>query len=173
MGFVVGGSVVWSLQPSAPPKTSQTSQQPGKKSAENSYLYDAWEWATHDATSVYTFFLALFTGVVGTTAIVQIRYLKRADETARISADAAKQAADAAVATERARFYVVIDHNFLECTNRAAAWDGPTDQEERPLPVDAQPMAGIKFKNYGKTPGFVDNVSTGIRYSETIPIPVF
>jgi hypothetical protein len=123
MGFVVGGSVVWSLQPSAPPKTSQTSQQPGKKSAENSYLYDAWEWATHDATSVYTFFLALFTGVVGTTAIVQIRYLKRADETARISADAAKQAADAAVATERARFYVVIDHNFLECTNRAAAWE--------------------------------------------------
>lgn len=92
---------------------------------------------------------------------------------ARQSAEAAKQAADAAVAAERARFYVIIDHNFLECINRAAAWDGPIDQEERQLPMDAQPMAGIKFKNYGKTPGFVDNVSTGLRYSETIPIPVF
>jgi hypothetical protein len=63
------------------------------------------------------------------------------------SADAAKQAADAAIAAERARFYVVLDHNFLECINRAAAWDGPIGQEERPLPMEAQPMAGIRFKN--------------------------
>jgi hypothetical protein len=92
---------------------------------------------------------------------------------ARQSAEAAKQAADAAVAAERARFYVVLDHNFLECINRAAAWDGPIDQEERPLPMDAQPMAGIRFKNYGKTPGIVIEVTTGIAYSETAPDPVW
>ncbi len=89
------------------------------------------------------------------------------------NAKAAQKAADAAVAAERARFYAIVDHNFLECINRAAAWGGPLDQEERALPMDAQPMAGITFKNYGKTPGFVVDVSTGIVYSETIPTPVF
>ena len=39
--------------------------------------------------------------------------------------------------------------------------------------MDAQPQAGITFKNYGKTPGIVADVSTGIIYSETIPIRVF
>jgi hypothetical protein len=97
----------------------------------------------------------------------------RAARAAQKSADAAKKSAEAAIATERARFYVVLDHNFLECINRAASWDGPLDQEERTLPMDAQPMAGVTFKNYGKTPGFVADVSTGIVYSETTPTPVF
>lgn len=92
---------------------------------------------------------------------------------ARDAATAAKKSADAAVATERARFYVVIEANFLECINLAAAWDGGYPEEKEILPMNVQPMAGIRFTNYGKTPGIVIDVSTGIVYSEEIPDPVY
>ena len=42
----------------------------------------------------------------------------------RQSVEAAKKSADAAVAADRAWFYVVIDHNFLDCINAVNTWDG-------------------------------------------------
>lgn len=150
-----------------------------------------WEKTTSDPVATFTLVLAfstvgLWVATIG-LYVAGEKQFKLAKETAdrqageieaqikiaRDNAEAAQKAADAAVATERARFYVVIEDNFLECINRAAAWDGPIDQEARTLPMDAQPMAGITFKNYGKTPGLVADVSTGIVYSETIPTPIF
>ena len=84
---------------------------------------------------------------------------------AREANRAAQKSADAAVATERARLYAVIEDNFLECIDAAACWDGPLQQEERPLPMNIQPMAGVRFKNYGKTPAIVIEVGTGIIYA--------
>jgi hypothetical protein len=66
---------------------------------------------------------------------------------AQQNADAASLSADAAVAAERARFYVVVEHNFLACVGAAKRWDGPIEQDENPLPSDIQPMAGIRFEN--------------------------
>jgi hypothetical protein len=106
-------------------------------------------------------------------AALQARQTQRSIRESIRVARAAEKSAEAAVATERARFFVVIEHNFLECINTAAVWAGPVTQEEYPLPADIQPMAGIRFRNYGKTPGIVVDVSTGIEYSEAIPIPVF
>lgn len=73
----------YSSQIAAPPRPAETAEKTNKKSSEDSYLYDLWKWATHDAITVYTFFLAVFTGVVGRTAIVQIRYLRKSSDLAR------------------------------------------------------------------------------------------
>jgi hypothetical protein len=150
-----------------------------------------WERTTSDPISLFTFGLFVFTGalVAATYALYragekQIALAKEVSDRqfietqnqldiARESNRAAIKSADAAVAAERARFYLVIEHNFRACINAAAAWDGPWEQEERPLPMDIQPMAKISFKNYGKTPGIVVEVGTGIIFSESVPDPVY
>src|SRR5882672_1771226 len=49
-----------------------------------------WGWSTHDPVAFFTFVLAIFTGSLVIVSGIQIRYLRRADETARTAADAAK-----------------------------------------------------------------------------------
>jgi hypothetical protein len=34
-------------------------------------------------------------------------------------------------------------------------------------------MAGITFKNYGNTPGIIEEVGIDVEYSEAIPEPVY
>ena len=86
-----------SSQVAAPPKPAERTEQPNKKGYKDSYFYELWLWATHDAITVYTFFLALFTAVLSGTAFVQIRYLIRADYLARRSSIAARRAANASI----------------------------------------------------------------------------
>jgi len=50
---------------------------------------------------LFTALLAVFSAVLTGTTFVQIRYLRQADETARISAEAAQDSADAAIAAQR------------------------------------------------------------------------
>jgi hypothetical protein len=107
------------------------------------------------------------------TSAAQSRDMQGSIKAAESAAIAAQVSADAAVAVERARFYVVINDNFINCINAAANWSGPKDQEDTPLRMEDWPMAGIVFKNYGKTPGIIEEVGTGIDYSETVPIPVY
>jgi len=79
------------------PTNRQTAKQPDEKAAHYNPFYEFWQWTTHDAVSFYTFVLAIFTGILGSVAIVQIRYLSRADETARMAAEAAKKSANASL----------------------------------------------------------------------------
>jgi hypothetical protein len=60
------------------------------------YLYRFWEWAAKDAITVYTFLLAIFTGALARISIVQIHYLRRADQTAQTAANAARSSAETA-----------------------------------------------------------------------------
>ncbi len=106
-------------------------------------------------------------------AAIQARQTRASIREAVKAANAAEKSADAAVATERARFYAVIEDNFVNCINAAASWGGPREHEERPLPSDSQPLARIRFKNYGKTPGIVTEVGTQILYGEQPPDPVW
>ena len=91
---------------------------------------------------------------------------------ARDSAAAAKQSADAAVAADRAWFYVEIDHNFLDCINAAGTWDGKI-LDTQDLAASNWPMAKIEFRNYGKSPGVVVEVGTGIAIWEIVSDPVY
>jgi hypothetical protein len=79
------------------PENKTRTEHPKYESKHDNILADAWNWTTQEPVSFYTFVLAIFTGVLGVTAIVQIRYLRRADETAVISANAARDAANASV----------------------------------------------------------------------------
>jgi hypothetical protein len=97
-GMIVIGTGFGLSQPSEPPEKHEHTQKSDQKPASNNPLKNFWNWTTADAVSFYTFVLAIFTGVLSVIAIVQIRYLVRADKTARISADAANLSANAAVA---------------------------------------------------------------------------
>lgn len=56
-----------------------------------------WEWTSHDPVALYTFWLAIFTFCLVLVSATQIRYLIRADETARTSAEAALTTARTAI----------------------------------------------------------------------------
>jgi hypothetical protein len=92
---------------------------------------------------------------------------------AREANRAAQKSADAAVAADRARLYVNITHNFMDCINAASAYENTPTVDENPLAASHLPMAKIRFKNYGKTPAILVEVATGIVYSETVPDPVW
>jgi hypothetical protein len=51
---------------------------------------DGWNWTTEDPVSFYTSILALFTGVLVVISAIQIRFLIRADQTARLMAETAQ-----------------------------------------------------------------------------------
>ncbi len=102
--------------------------QPAKGTQQNTdqhgYLADFWDWLTHDAVSFFTFVLAVFTGLLLLVAYFQFRVLIRSDETARISANAARDSA-------------VIARNTLIASHRA--W----------LKVDVVPGDLIFYKTQG------------------------
>jgi ABC-type nitrate/sulfonate/bicarbonate transport system permease component len=77
-----------SSQPTQLLESGETTKKTNKNSANNNPFELFWNWTTRDAVSFYTFVLAIFTGVLGGTAIIQIHFLRRADETAHVTADA-------------------------------------------------------------------------------------
>jgi hypothetical protein len=92
LGF---GFVEWNMS-SHPSKTP--SQQRAANYTTNKVSKDGNEksiWKPNDPISAYTFVLAIFTGLLVVVSGIQIRFLIKADNTARISADAATVAANA------------------------------------------------------------------------------
>jgi hypothetical protein len=88
---------------------------------------------------------------------------------ARESNRAAQKSADAAVAAERARFYIVIKshnlENFLQTAGRFP--NSPT------MPFSFEPVVEYAFKNYGKTPRIISEVSHGMIVHRGPPDPVY
>jgi len=142
------------------PEAETVSEKTGEKRSDESYLYQVWQWATHDAITVYTFFLAIFTGALVGVSWVQIRYLNSADKTAQRTAEAAKKSADALPTLERAYvFLTVTDCNFRD----ALAWTsydspiGGTRYRTRP-----RPSVQFKLENHGKTPAVIKELSISL-----------
>jgi hypothetical protein len=122
-----------------------------------------WDWTTHDAVSFYTFVLAIFTGVLGCVALIQLHFLNRADKTARVAAEAAKLNAEAVMAAEGAQLYPVIKESNLKDVFRGTIFYGettpPTEKVTRPIVVYC-------FKNYGKTPAVLYSIMHNIDFFE-------
>jgi hypothetical protein len=95
--------------------------------------------------------------------------IKNQIDIARIAARAADDSAKAAIATERARFYIVINAHNLESFLKAAGRypNSPT------MPFSFGPIIEYAFKNYGKTPGIIKEVSHGLSVNEGPPDPVY
>jgi hypothetical protein len=71
-------------------------------------------------TAIFTGVLALFTAVLTSVSFIQIRFLIKADETARISADAAKQSADVAE-----RFFGTSIRALYRCRDNPKSHNSP------------------------------------------------
>jgi hypothetical protein len=123
-----------------------------------------------DRVADYTEALAWFTGLLALVSATQIAFLIRADKTARITAEAAKRSADAAVAAERGRFFVVVGpHNFHKVVALGKMWPASPN-----MPIsDRRLLITYEFKNYGKTPAVIMAISHGIAISREPPDPVY
>ncbi len=76
---------------------------------------------------------------------------------ARDGAEAAKRSADAAIGSERAWVLLTIDEeNFEECL-------------EKGIDEKTRPCAKFHFKNYGKTPAFLTDVSSQLTLDTELP----
>jgi|SRR6266446_2111327 len=115
-----------------------------------------------DRIARYTLWLAILTGALVLVSSIQIFFLIRTDKIARLSAEAAKQSADALIGSERAWLLLVMDGwNFYEVVQKYMDKDNwPALAEER-----LRPTVQFHFKNFGKTPAFVKEVAAKISHS--------
>jgi len=165
MAFAFGSSFGWSLQPSNLPKHGETSEQSKQETSHHNPLKLFWDWTTRDAVSFYTFVLAIFTGVLGATAIVQIRHLRTANEIARVTAEAARFNAEAArlnaealIDAERAHLHAVIKQSNLQQALQAAVWYPNSPQMDDGF-ISNRPAVEFCLKNLGKTPAILREAS--------------
>jgi hypothetical protein len=68
-----------SWQPSQTPEHQTTSYEAKRQSNQSNPGEAIWDFFFHDGITTFTFFLAVFTGILGLVAIVEIRYLRRAE----------------------------------------------------------------------------------------------
>ncbi len=129
-----------------------------------------WIRTWDDPVAFYTFILSIFTALLAIVSAFQIIFLIRADKTARITANAAKESSEAATAIE----FPIIGASYI----------GPeldsTDELVRPntpygsRTIDGWPtnycvVPSIEFLNYGRTPAFVDHIEAGIAATLGLP----
>jgi hypothetical protein len=194
MGFVLGASFFFGMYGRNMTEGSVANQH--EKEPTNETARSKKDEAD-EALAFYTLWLMAFTGILafatiglgGATVLLyatgekqfkfavrssirQFRDMRDSVAAATSAASAAQVSADAAVAVERGRLYAVINHNFLNCIDEASAWDA-SHNVENPLPMPMWPMAGITFKNYGKTPAIIEEVGLDVDYSEVVPDPVW
>jgi cbb3-type cytochrome oxidase subunit 3 len=130
-----------------------------------------------DPLATYTLWLAIFTGCLVAVSGVQGWFLYRADKTTRMaanaaaaSADALKDSADAADATERARLYVIVQGNFewlIEYAKQQQQVWQPTQILTNSFEIK------YLFRNYGKTPAIIKEFSIGTQISPHPFDPVY
>jgi hypothetical protein len=121
-------------------------------------------WVPTDSVGLYTLVLAVFTALLAVVSGVQGFLLLRADKTARIAADAAKRSADAAFAAERARFFIVIEsHNLRQIIGNV---------ESRGILASGENFSiKYRFRNYGKTPGIIKELTLNSMIAAAPPDP--
>ena len=139
--FALGAAFVSSSQPPNTEQNAATEQQTknegGSHGKETQSL-----WVPTDSVGLYTLVLSIFTGILAAVSIFQGVMLLRADKTTRISADAAKRSADAAVNVE----LPILIMNFANLTAPGIATITP----KMILPKNFWPI--ISFENFGRSP---------------------
>ncbi len=126
-------------------------------------------WVPTDPVGLYTLVLAVFTAVLALVSIFQGFILIRSDKTARISAEAAKRSADAAVAAESGRFSIVI-----EDTNFDYMFDRILPDVIPPIPQDGRNSKFEKRPPTGTRRGLREQSSQGAssaKYRDLSPQP--
>jgi len=110
------------------------------------------------ATAIATGFIAWFTFSLRNATAEQGRLTEQSIRLATTSTNAA-------IAAERARFHIIIDsHNLSEFIRAAALYENSPG-----MAVRRDIRIRYHFKNYGKCPGLINEISHGIRLSELPP----
>jgi hypothetical protein len=112
-----------------------------------------WQKTIAEPVAFYTFVLSIFTAVLATVAIAQIRYLARSDETARIAADAAKSANDINVRS------VIADQRAWIILEGFAITEPPTDKGNY-----VEMAVQVRWKNVGKVPALLCKTKMGVTF---------
>lgn len=170
------GFWAFALTDSFPTPKPNTQKQ---ESAEPKSKQESIQDISAETVAHYTKVLAWFTGVLASVSIAQGIFLYRTDKTARITAnaardaaEAAKESADSAVATERAWMFVVITHQTIgSVLAKAKNFDNSPSMNASPT---IGPVIGFRFTNYGRTPAIIKELSIGDIVCAKAPIdPVF
>lgn len=98
---VIGLAVIYSSPPSGTPTNQQTNEQRQPENNNSKERKSFWQKTTDDPIAFFTLWLVVFTGILGAVSVIQLNLLRRAEITAIVSANAAKMAADAALASNR------------------------------------------------------------------------
>lgn len=142
--FGLASIAVRSSQPTHDPSCGERAEEAEGYDCKKEKRKSFWERTTDDPVAAFTAVLGLFTAVLAGVAVIQVRFLVRADETARAAAIAAKRSADALISLERPWMVAVVSDVSL--SNGIANVTGETPFEfEVP----------IKFVNEGKTTAFI------------------
>lgn len=157
VGVLIGLCVIEAVlsQPAQSPKQGLLPR-PEKKEIVDSGRSSIWR--PNDPVSLYTLALAIFSGLLVFVSIVQIRYLIRADKTARITAQAAKDQTvltrEAMVGTQRA--FVLV--KALEVELVTFPYQSPTAGI---IDRIAGWRVGVVWENSGDTPtrGLITHIS--------------
>jgi hypothetical protein len=150
-----------SQEPPQTPQYDSSTENAARKPSENNPLKLFWDWTTHDAVSFYTFVLAIFTGVVGVVAIVQIGFLIRADKTTRITAEAARRSANAIQITERPYIFIW----GIVGTAPTIIYTSSTDPKARKV-VQDDAVFTYSVSNRGKLAAVIETVSIACGYEK-------
>ncbi len=143
----------------SPLRTEATHEQPTDETSPKS--------TADERIAAYTGWLATFTLALVIVSAVQIRFLIRADETARITATAAKQSADAVMAAETAQVRILPkSHKYWEVAGKYADFypnsPGMGSFSNRITSTYA-------FKNYGKSLAILQEAHVRLQCSTKPP----
>jgi hypothetical protein len=158
IGFALGGSLVAAIPPPQDQHVQPTDAKAGEDSEQHHVaktfretLSIIWDKTWDDPVAFYTFVLSIFTALLAVVSGAQIAFLLRADKTARLSAEAAIQAATALPKLERAYvFFSSVDS--ADMSNSSPACPA---------------IVRYKYFNHGRTPAIIKAIQVDGRYIRT------
>jgi len=154
LGFAIGGTVVdLSFEP--PPQQSAAVERADQSTKSDSSKITIPK-SPDERIADYTWWLGAFTFALVVVSSVQILFLIRTDKTARITAEAAKLSAGAAVAADLPHVFI---SEIILVENKDAVWPEPL----------RSPFIKLEFKNYGRTPAFLVQQSVNITTAKALP----
>jgi hypothetical protein len=164
VGFALGGSVVSTFNQPAP---SQTPQQASANTDRQEPNIFSWR-----AVTVSNVLIAFFTGCLGFVAFLQYRALIDTNKSARTAAEAAEMSAKALANAESAHVFLLLkDENLssfvkqLPSHPKAAADFAAVGEKFDDIDLTVTYV----FKNYGKTPAIIKEISHHVIIAGKLP----
>jgi hypothetical protein len=120
-------------------------------------------WLTKDAGGFFTFVLVIVGAFQAALFFVQLKLMRESLSPAKEAADAAKLNAQAVVDAERAYLFVTVGGDVVPVMEKAVEFDGSN-------PSKFEIQISYAFRNYGRTPGIIREISHGVCIAPNLPV---